>query len=84
MLKMNESQAQEFIAELAEKCRQRWKQTVDRTRFMDELREGSLKKETIQLFYVPLHPIHGMLKLHLSIELQFYLENAAHAVNRGK
>ena len=51
MLKMNESQAKEFVAELAAKCDQRWKQTVDKTRFMDELREGKLKKETIQLFY---------------------------------
>ena len=51
MLKLNESQAKEFIAELAAKCDQRWKQTVDKTRFMDELKEGKLKKETIRLFY---------------------------------
>src|SRR5438094_10288543 len=51
MLKLTESQAQELIAELAAKLEKRWKETVDRTRFMDELREGKLKKETIQLYY---------------------------------
>ena len=51
MLKMNEPQAKEFIAELAAKCDKRWKETVDKTRFMNELREGKLKKETLQLFY---------------------------------
>jgi hypothetical protein len=51
MLRLNESQAKEFIAELAAKCHKRWKETVDKTRFMDELKEGKLKKETIQLFY---------------------------------
>ena len=50
MLKLNERQAREFVAELAAKCDQRWQETVDKTRFMDELREGKLKKETIQLF----------------------------------
>jgi hypothetical protein len=51
MLKMNESQATDFVAELAVKCERRWKETVDKTLFMDELRQGKLKKETIQLFY---------------------------------
>ena len=51
MLKLNESQAKEYIAELAAKCDKHWKQTVDKTKFMDELREGKLKKETLQLFY---------------------------------
>src|SRR5512140_3193661 len=51
MLKLNENQAQEYIAELAAKCDKRWKQIVDKTKFMDELRDGKLKKETIQLFY---------------------------------
>ena len=51
MLKMSESQATEYIAELAAKCAKRWKETVDKTKFMDELKEGKLKKETIQLFY---------------------------------
>ena len=51
MLKLNESQAEEFIADLAAKCDRRWKETVDKTRFMDELREGKLKKATLQLFY---------------------------------
>jgi pyrroloquinoline quinone (PQQ) biosynthesis protein C len=51
MLKMNESEATEFIGELAAKCDKRWKQTVDKTKFMDELKAGKLKKETIQLFY---------------------------------
>jgi hypothetical protein len=44
MLKLNESQAEEFIADLAAKCDRRWKETVDKTRFMDELREGKLKE----------------------------------------
>src|SRR5687768_8992318 len=51
MTKMNEIQAKEFVAELAAKCDKRWKETVDKTRFMDEMRQGKLKKETIQLFY---------------------------------
>ena len=51
MLKFNETQAKEFVAELAAKCDKRWKETVDKTRFMNELREGKLRKETIQLFY---------------------------------
>ena len=51
MLKLNEPQAQEFIAELAAKCDKRWRDTVDKTRFMNELRDGKLKKETLQLFY---------------------------------
>src|SRR5437879_8019440 len=51
MLKLNEPQAQEFIAELAAKCDKRWRETVDKTRFMNELRDGKLKKETLQLFY---------------------------------
>src|SRR5437867_10831772 len=51
MLKLTESQAQELIAELAAKLEKRWKETVDKTRFMDELREGKLKKETVQLYY---------------------------------
>jgi len=51
MLKLNEPQAKEYVAEVAAKCAKRWKQTVDKTRFMDELKAGKLKKETIQLFY---------------------------------
>ena len=51
MLKFNESQAKEYVAELAARCENRWKQTVDKTKFMDELRQGTLKKATIQLFY---------------------------------
>ena len=50
MLKMNESQAREFIAELAMKCDMRWKETVDKTRFMNDLREGKVKNETLKLF----------------------------------
>lgn len=51
MIKMTESQARELIAELEGKCARRWKETVDKTRFMQELREGKLKKESIKLFY---------------------------------
>ncbi|MBM4299073.1 MAG: hypothetical protein FJ143_15160, partial [Deltaproteobacteria bacterium] len=51
MLKFNEGQAKEFVAELAAKCDRRWKETVDKTKFMDDLKEGKLKKEAIQLFY---------------------------------
>jgi pyrroloquinoline quinone (PQQ) biosynthesis protein C len=51
MLKFTETQAKDLISELTEKCNHRWKATVDKTRFMDELKEGKLKKETIQLFY---------------------------------
>src|SRR3989442_2612258 len=51
MLKFSETQAKELIFELTAKCEHRWKETVDKTRFMDELKEGTLKKETIQLFY---------------------------------
>ena len=51
MFKCTEREAEEFIAEKKAKLESRWKQTVDRTRFMDELREGRLKKETIQLYY---------------------------------
>ena len=40
MLKLNESQAKELVAELAAKCVKRWNETVDKTRFMDELKEG--------------------------------------------
>ena len=50
MLKLNESQAEEFIADLAAKCDRRWKETVDKTRFMDELREGKLKKDNAAAF----------------------------------
>ena len=35
MMKMNETQAKEFVAEMAAKCDRRWKETVDKTRFMD-------------------------------------------------
>ena len=51
MLKLTESQAVELVAELAQKCDRRWQETVDQTRFMNELRTGALKKQTIQLFY---------------------------------
>src|SRR6266403_652253 len=51
MFKCTEREAEELIAEKKAKLERRWKQTVDRTRFMDELREGKLKKETIQLYY---------------------------------
>ena len=51
MLKYTEAEAKELISKLTEKCDRRWNETVDKTRFMDELKEGKLKKETIQLFY---------------------------------
>ena len=50
MLKLNESQAEELVADLAAKCDRRWKETVDKTRFMDELREGKLKKQRCNFF----------------------------------
>src|SRR5215510_1478109 len=51
MFRFTEREAEGFIAEKKAKLESRWKQTVDKTRFMDELREGKLKKETIQLYY---------------------------------
>lgn len=51
MLKCSEPEAKELIAELTAKLEKRWKETVDKTRFMDELRDGKLKKQTIQLYY---------------------------------
>jgi len=51
MLKLTQRQAEGLMAELTEKIDKRWKETVDRTRFMQELKEGKLKKESIQLFY---------------------------------
>jgi pyrroloquinoline quinone (PQQ) biosynthesis protein C len=51
MLKLSERQAEEFVAELRAKVDRRWRETVDRTRFMEELRAGKLKRESIQLFY---------------------------------
>ena len=66
MLKLTESQAAELVAELAQKCDRRWQETVDQTRFMNELRTGKLKKQTIQLFYknwgsfVPVINIQGI------------------------
>jgi len=35
---------------LAAKCDQRWKQTVDKTKFMDELKEGSSRKKRCESF----------------------------------
>jgi pyrroloquinoline quinone (PQQ) biosynthesis protein C len=51
MFKMSEREAGDFVAQQAAKCDSRWQETVGRTQFMDELREGKLKKKTIQLFY---------------------------------
>jgi len=51
MIKMTERQAQELIADLETKLERRWKETVDRTQFMQELKEGKLKRESIRLFY---------------------------------
>ncbi|MBI4523322.1 MAG: iron-containing redox enzyme family protein [Deltaproteobacteria bacterium] len=51
MLTLSQTQAKELVAELREKIDRRWKDTVDQTRFMEELREGKLKRETIRLFY---------------------------------
>lgn len=51
MFKLSEQQAQDLVADLTAKCERRWKDTVDKTRFMNELKEGKLKNESIQLFY---------------------------------
>jgi pyrroloquinoline quinone (PQQ) biosynthesis protein C len=51
MLQLSESEAKEFVAELVAKVNRRWNETVDKTRFMAELKEGKLKKETLRLFY---------------------------------
>jgi pyrroloquinoline quinone (PQQ) biosynthesis protein C len=51
MIRMSEKEAEKWVTELTAKVNQRWKETVDRTRLMQELREGKLKRETIKLFY---------------------------------
>lgn len=51
MLKLTERQAQELMADVREKIERRWKETVDQTRFMQELKQGKLKRESIRLFY---------------------------------
>jgi pyrroloquinoline quinone (PQQ) biosynthesis protein C len=51
MLKFTPGEAERFVGELRAKVDRRWAETVDRTRFMEELKEGKLKKESIQLFY---------------------------------
>jgi pyrroloquinoline quinone (PQQ) biosynthesis protein C len=51
MRQFNEVQAREFVAECTARLERRWNETVDKTRFMDELKQGKLKKETLQLFY---------------------------------
>jgi hypothetical protein len=43
-------QPKAFVAELTDKVNRRWNETIDKTRFMDELERGKLKKETLQLF----------------------------------
>ena len=45
MLKLNERQPKNSSPKLAAKCDQRWKTTVDKTRFMDELCEGKLERK---------------------------------------
>ena len=51
MIQFSESQAKEFVADLVSRVNRRWNETVDQTRFMAELKEGKLKRETLQLFY---------------------------------
>jgi pyrroloquinoline quinone (PQQ) biosynthesis protein C len=51
MRQFTQPQAEEFVAECTAKLEKRWQETVDRTRFMEELKQGELKKETLQLFY---------------------------------
>ncbi len=51
MLKLNEKEAENLMVELSAKIDRRWKETVDQTRFMQELVTGELKKETINLYY---------------------------------
>jgi hypothetical protein len=68
MMKMNEIRAKDFVAELAAKCDKRWKETVDKTRFMDEMRQGKLKKETIQLLQkLGIFRAGDQLGLHLGL-----------------
>src|SRR3989337_1705912 len=51
MIRMSEREAENWVTELTAKVNQRWQETGDRTRLMQELREGKLKRETIKLFY---------------------------------
>ncbi|MCZ6625571.1 MAG: iron-containing redox enzyme family protein [Deltaproteobacteria bacterium] len=51
MLKLAQKQAEDLMADLTTKIDRRWKETVDQTRFMQELKEGKLKMEAIKLFY---------------------------------
>src|SRR5919198_1216641 len=51
MIQMTEKQTQQLMEDLGGKISKRWKATVDQTRFMQELKEGKLKKEAIKLFY---------------------------------
>ena len=79
MLKMTERQAVELMAELRAKIDRRWQETVDGTRFMQELREGKLKRESIQLFYqnwgafVPV--INSIYTAAFYRHLWFFIEN---------
>ncbi len=51
MIQLTEREAEDLIAELTTKIDQRWKQTVDQSRFMEDLEAGRLKMESIKLFY---------------------------------
>ncbi len=51
MIEMGQEQAEELMGDLAAKISKRWKGMVDQTRFMRELKEGKLKRESIKLFY---------------------------------
>ena len=51
MIQMTQRQAQDLMGDLEAKIARRWKETVAETRFMRELREGRLKRESIKLFY---------------------------------
>jgi pyrroloquinoline quinone (PQQ) biosynthesis protein C len=48
---MTEKQAQELLENLTAQIARRWDESVNRTPFMQELKEGKLKRESIKLFY---------------------------------
>ena len=51
MIRLSEKEAEDLMVDLTAKIDRRWKETVDQTRFMQELIKGKLKKEAIKLFY---------------------------------
>lgn len=51
MIQLTDNEAQDLIIELTTKVNEKWKQTVDQTRFMEDLQTGKLKMEAIKLYY---------------------------------